>query len=93
MLLRKGGGRSVGEGCAEDDGAPYGAESDVGGGVADGFCCDAFCRFAWPWGLPQKVLAIGALWAGGGSLNSEITFFCTFARRESSEVHHVGRAK
>ena len=44
-------------------------------------------------GFAPKVMAVGALWAGGGSLNSEITLFCTFARRESSEVHHVGRAK
>lgn len=57
------------------------------------FVAMRFCRFGWPWGLPQKVLAVGALWAGSGRLNSEITLFCTFARRESSEVHHVGRAK
>lgn len=57
------------------------------------FVAMRFRRFGWPWGLPKKVLAVGALWAGGGRLNSEITLFCTFARRESSEVHHVGRAK
>lgn len=67
MLLRKGGGRSVSEGCAEDDGAPCGAESDAGGGAAGGFCCDAFLQVCMAMGFEVHLAMQGGCLPDGST--------------------------